>query len=254
MLLPRIVATTAVLATALIITIISSPCVAFSNNFCKKQQSSRHIIITSSSPPHSPLLLFAHNDDDDDYDDDVLNRNGDSDNTHVSSIIQRRSFLSNIAAGTSIIYSSSSLITSSASYAATDDEEVESGGSSFESIAARAARVSVEVEEAEIAKEAADETATQRRKDAAQKLKDDKRNIYDFMLPINGKAREVAEVIGQTFDEGESGDGWSGGGEGMSDYGTTMGTRVKAILVVNIKQDDPIARKNIPELIALVSK
>ena len=32
------------------------------------------------------------------------------------------------------------------------------------------------------------------------------------------------------------------------------GTAVMAILVVNIKQDDPIARQNIPELIALASK
>jgi hypothetical protein len=31
-------------------------------------------------------------------------------------------------------------------------------------------------------------------------------------------------------------------------------TKVKAILVVNIKQDDPIARKNIPEFISLASK
>ena len=38
------------------------------------------------------------------------------------------------------------------------------------------------------------------------------------------------------------------------DYSTTLGSRVKAILVVNIKQDDPLARKNIPELIALVTK
>lgn len=30
--------------------------------------------------------------------------------------------------------------------------------------------------------------------------------------------------------------------------------KVKAILVVNMKQDDPIARKNIPELISLASK
>ena len=125
---------------------------------------------------------------------------------------------------------------------------------SFAEIAARAAKVSKEVTEAEVAKEVADAAAAERRNEAVQKLKDDKRTIYDFTLPINGKAREVAEILDQTFDSGESGDGWSDGGEEVTDYGTTLGTRVKAILVVNIKQDDPIARKNIPELIALVSK
>lgn len=125
---------------------------------------------------------------------------------------------------------------------------------SFAEIAARAAKVSKEVTEAEAAKDAADAAAAERRNEAVQKLKDDKRTIYDFTLPINGKAREVAEILDQTFDSGDGGDGWSDGGEEVTDYGTTLGTRVKAILVVNIKQDDPIARKNIPELIALVSK
>lgn len=123
----------------------------------------------------------------------------------------------------------------------------EDADSSFESIAARAARVSQEVTEAEKAK-AKDEEADQRRKDAAQKLKEDTRTIYDFTLPIGGKSREVAELVGQTFGEGSDADGWGGG------QNDGPGNSVKAILVVNIKQDDPIARKNIPELIALSRK
>merc|ERR1719162_2749190 len=35
---------------------------------------------------------------------------------------------------------------------------------------------------------------------------------------------------------------------------TKIGEKVKAILVVNIKQDDPLARKNIPELISMAAK
>ena len=156
----------------------------------------------------------------------------------------RRVFLTNIAAGTT---ASSAVILSNTLPAFADED-------SFAEIAARAAKVSKDVTEAEAAKEAADAAAAERRNEAVQKLKDDKRTIYDFTLPINGKAREVAEILDQTFDSGEGGDGWSDGGEEVTDYGTTLGTRVKAILVVNIKQDDPIARKNIPELIALVSK
>ncbi|KAL7537781.1 hypothetical protein ACHAXR_008057 [Thalassiosira sp. AJA248-18] len=168
-----------------------------------------------------------------------------------SSNSNRRAFLTTIAGSTSsaIIFSGSTLPALA--------EEEESTSDAFESIAARAARVSQEVKEAETAKDAADEESTQRRKELAQRLKDDPRTIYDFMLPVNGHAREVGDLLGQTFDGGSNGgDGWTDGGEegtGAMD-GDKLGTRVKAILVVNMKQDDPLARKNIPELIALVSK
>lgn len=129
-------------------------------------------------------------------------------------------------------------------------------GGDFESIAERAARVSREVAEAEKSKAIEEEAAIQRRNEARQKLQDDKRTIYDFTLPVGGHAREVAELVGQTFGEGTSGDGWTDGAEGGTGTaeGGKLGTRVKAILVVNIKQDDPIARKNIPECIALANK
>jgi len=161
----------------------------------------------------------------------------------------RRTFLTTIAGSTSsaIIFSGSTLPASA------EDEEAKSDA--FESIAARAARVSVEVSESERAQAIADEATAQRRKELAQTIKEDKRTIYDFTLPVNGKSREVAELVGQTFGDGDGGDGWTDGGEeDVNASEGVLGTRVKAILVVNIKQDDPIARKNIPELIALSSK
>ena len=149
----------------------------------------------------------------------------------------RRAFLTAAGSASSIIFSGSILP------ALADGEEQPSAA--FESIAARAAKVSQEVSEAEKAKQAADEAAEERRKELAQKIKEDPRTIYDFTLPVKGKETNVAELIGQTLATNDSGDGWTDGG---------VGTTVKAILVVNIKQDDPIARKNIPELIALANR
>ena len=155
----------------------------------------------------------------------------------------RRAFLT--AAG-----SASSVIFSGILPALAADGEEGQTSTAFESIAARAAKVSQEVNAAEIAKQAADE---ERKQALAKKLKDDPRTIYDFTLPMKGKETKVTDIIGQTFaDEGvkDTGDGWTDAG----DVGGTVGEKVKAILVVNIKQDDPIARKNIPELIALANR
>lgn len=133
---------------------------------------------------------------------------------------------------------SSAVIFSCASPPSFADDEP---SDAFEGIAARAARVSQEVTEKEKAQQQVNAAEEQRRENLAQKIKDDPRTIYDFELPVGGKAREVGDLVGQTFETPEEG-------------GPTMGKTVKAILVVNIKQDDPIARKNIPELIALASK
>jgi glutathione peroxidase-family protein len=123
----------------------------------------------------------------------------------------------------------------------------------FESIAARAAKVSQEVSEAEIAQKAVDAEAEERRKELAKKIQDDPRTIYDFTLPVKGKEIKVGDIVGQTYGMKDSGDGWTDGAAGgVTD--SALGTTVKAILVVNIKQDDPIARKNIPELIALAKR
>lgn len=165
----------------------------------------------------------------------------------TSNTPSRRIFLN------TIVGSASSAIIFSGIPALAEDEDKTSDA--FESIAARAARVSQEVTESERAQAAAEEESAQRLKELAQKIKEDKRTIYDFTLPVNGKAREVAELVGQTFGDGNGGDGWSDGREEDVNVAEgVLGTRVKAILVVNIKQDDPLARKNIPELIALAAK
>jgi glutathione peroxidase len=61
------------------------------------------------------------------------------------------------------------------------------------------------------------------------------KTAYDFTLPIEGNSVPFKDVIKQQISE---------------EYGAS----VKAIVVVNIKQDDPVARKTIPELIALAAK
>lgn len=161
----------------------------------------------------------------------------------------RRAFLTTIAGTTS-----SAVIYAGSAQPAFAEEDAPSDA--FAAIAAQAAKVTEEVKEAEVEKAAVDDAAAERRRELAQKIKDDPRTIYDFTLPVGGKAREVADLVGQTFDEGDAGDGWTDGGDGGT--GTTeghkLGNAVKAILVVNIKQDDPLARKNIPELIELVTK
>jgi hypothetical protein len=96
------------------------------------------------------------------------------------------------------------------------DEESES----FASIAARANQISKELE-----------TSTP----VSEVRKTDK-TMYDFDLPVEGKVTPMMDVIKQQFDASGN------------------NAKVKAVLVVNIKQDDPVARKNIPELISLVTK
>lgn len=64
------------------------------------------------------------------------------------------------------------------------------------------------------------------------------KTCYDFSLPVQGKDVPFADIIGQEF---------FGDGE-------TKNVKVRAIVVCNIKQDDVVARKTIPELIALASK
>ena len=94
----------------------------------------------------------------------------------------------------------------------------------FESIASRAAAVSAQIASEEKAALAAEE---ERKSELARQLKEDSRTFYDFELPVSGKSKTTGELVGEG---------------------------VKAILVVNIKQDDPLARKNIPELIALADR
>jgi len=90
----------------------------------------------------------------------------------------------------------------------------------FASIAARAAQLSSEVGE---------------KTPLASPKSDDPRTAYDFSLPVSGETLSFQDIVHQQYnDEGRA--------------------RVKAILVINMKEDDPIARKDIPELISLASK
>lgn len=91
---------------------------------------------------------------------------------------------------------------------------------SFASIAARAAKLSSDVGE---------------KTPLAAPKSDDPRTAYDFSLPVAGETVEFRDIVKQVYDD-----------EGRS--------RVKAILVINMKEDDPIARKDIPELISLATK
>ena len=98
---------------------------------------------------------------------------------------------------------------------ADDDEE------SFASIAARASQLST--------------TQTGKAPSALAKKTLDDKTAYDFELPFKGGNVPFKELIQQEFDE-----------EGRA--------KVKAILVVNMKEDDPISRTNIPEFISLAAK
>jgi glutathione peroxidase-family protein len=66
------------------------------------------------------------------------------------------------------------------------------------------------------------------------------KTAYDFTFPVGGNPVSFSDLI-QQQQQG-------------SDSGSSPAKKVKAILVVNIKQDDPIARKTIPELIELATK
>mmetsp|Transcript_5147 Transcript_5147/g.6650 ORF Transcript_5147/g.6650 Transcript_5147/m.6650 type:complete len:362 (+) Transcript_5147:69-1154(+) len=110
---------------------------------------------------------------------------------------------------------------------------------SFESIASKAANIAKLVDDQEAAKTLDEEKQSQI---------SDFRSAYDFSLPIAGDDVPFKELINQKFTTVEI----PGKNEGETISKTE--TKVKAILVVNMKQDDPIARKDIPELISLAAK
>jgi hypothetical protein len=103
-------------------------------------------------------------------------------------------------------------------FAAEDVGEEES----FASLAARASLLSSDVGE-------------KSPPSAALKRSDDLRTAYDFSMPVEGLEVPFKDMVRQEYDE-----------EGRA--------RLKAILVVNMKEDDPTARKDIPEFIALAAK
>jgi glutathione peroxidase len=99
----------------------------------------------------------------------------------------------------------------------------DSDGDDFAALAARASKISKQVD-AEASSAAS----------SSPRGPNDK-SAYDFSLPVEGNVVPFREMIGQ-------------------EIGAEDGAKVKAIVVVNIKQDDPVARKTIPELIALATK
>eukprot|EP00591_Stephanopyxis_turris_P013347 CAMPEP_0195520884 /NCGR_PEP_ID=MMETSP0794_2-20130614/17597_1 /TAXON_ID=515487 /ORGANISM="Stephanopyxis turris, Strain CCMP 815" /LENGTH=292 /DNA_ID=CAMNT_0040650319 /DNA_START=275 /DNA_END=1153 /DNA_ORIENTATION=- len=132
--------------------------------------------------------------------------------------ISRRSILSKLT--TSLIGGS---FATQAAYAAEEDDNVEN-----ESIIARAARLSRAVEEKEATQVVVSSSPSSKSTQTA----------YDFEIPVDGKLVSFGDLVRQediTVDD-------------------KVKKKVKAILVVNIKQDDPIARKNIPELISLAAR
>jgi len=131
-----------------------------------------------------------------------------------------------------------SIITASATIAtglSNANAEEEEG---FASIAARAANMAKSAEQEE-----------DKRASSGSEIVADPRKIYDFSLPIAGNQVPLMELVKQQFADVEVLP------QNEGDEATVKTeTKVKAIVVVNIKQDDPIARKNIPELISLASK
>ena len=107
--------------------------------------------------------------------------------------------------------------------AAADDADA---NESFASIAARANKISKEV------------NAAQPKTLNSMILPTDK-TAFDFSLPVDGEQVPFSTLIRQEFSDGDEG---------------SKTAKVKAVLVVNIKQDDPTARKAIPELISLAAK
>lgn len=116
----------------------------------------------------------------------------------------------------------------------TDDDE------SFASIAERANKMSKEMD--------AINPQSQRRMTSDSTLRPTNQTIYDFSLPIAGTPTPLADIIRQEFNSKKV---TIPSKNETVDY---KDVKVKAIIVVNIKQDDPVARKAIPELIALAAK
>lgn len=108
----------------------------------------------------------------------------------------------------------------------------------FESIAARAAR---------LAEEADQEDLSSSSPKTSKAAPTDTRSAYDFSLPVAGQQITFADLIRQEYETTSI----EGAENTMNEI---KKPKVKAVLVVNMKQDDPIARKNIPELMSLAAK
>ena len=152
----------------------------------------------------------------------------------------RKSFLNSIVAST--------ILTNGISNDAFAQEE------GFESIAARAAQMAKAAEQME-EKDKDSSSKTAQMTSTNTQFTTDARTMYDFSLPVAGIDVPLFDLIKQEFydEQGKNGQDEEVGSSSSSST-VTRDARVKAILVVNIKQDDPVARKNIPELISLAAK
>ena len=152
----------------------------------------------------------------------------------LRTISDRRDVLTSLLnAGCVLLYTSSDAA-AAADATETDDNE------SFASIAERANKMSKEMD--------AINPQSQRRMVNDSTLRPTNQTIYDFTLPIAGTLTPLADIIRQEFNSKQV---------TIPSKNETMyyqDVKVKAIIVVNIKQDDPVARKAIPELIALAAK
>lgn len=97
----------------------------------------------------------------------------------------------------------------------------------FESIAERASQLSPKAT-------VSTDQMKQFSQNTEETMAQNKKSIYDFEVPVSGKLVPVRDLVTREIN-GEM-------------------KQPKAILVVNIKQDDPIARKNMPQLISLGSR
>jgi glutathione peroxidase-family protein len=131
-----------------------------------------------------------------------------------------------VASGGVLLYSSSS--------SAAPEQDV---SESFASIAARANTMSKEV-------------GATRPSSTNSMIRPTDKTVYDFNLPIEGAQIPFKDIVRQEFQTKL--------GEQLKDKDgnpiTYQDVKVKAIVLVNIKQDDPVARKDIPELISLAAK
>lgn len=116
----------------------------------------------------------------------------------------------------SLLVSGTLLVQSRIANAESADDE------SFASIAARASKI-----QKDLVQEEAESSFTT---NISTNIGD--KTAYDFSLPMAGNQVPIRELVRASPEN----------------------NKVKAILFVNIKQDDIVARKNIPELIALAAK
>ena len=159
----------------------------------------------------------------------------------------RRNFLSKSAssAWSAALLASGTASMIPAQAALADDSD--SAAAAVESIASRAARLSKTVddeqkkalEEAEIASPTTVGSPSSSSGSGATSGSADTRTMYDFDLPMKGFDTPMTDLLARP-DKRSSEDGGK--------------KQPKVVLFVNIKQDDVVARKNIPELIALASK